>query len=104
MTIDGTVIAPISGPCGGLYYSCKIGTWLAGSHTYKITATDSKGLSATFGGTFLVVAASNSNSGASSLAMPTSIAASQRADLLAAVMREMATYSLTQDDESGGMP
>ena len=63
MTIDGRVIAPINGPYGGLYYSCPIGKWLAGTHSYTITATDVKGVSATSSGTFLVAASSNSSSG-----------------------------------------
>ena len=57
MTVDGKAIAPINGPYGGLYYSCPIGTWSAGSHTYTITATDSKGVSSISTGTFTVAAA-----------------------------------------------
>ncbi len=57
VTIDGTAIKPINGPYGGLFYSCQIGTWTAGSHTYVITATDSLGDSSTSSGTFTLIAA-----------------------------------------------
>ncbi len=83
VTIDGRTVSPVYGPYGGLYYSCPIGAWSAGSHAYTITTTDAKGLSATSSGSFAVLAPSNSSSGAGNAA------ASQHADLLAAVMREM---------------
>ncbi len=89
VTIDGRSVSPIYGPYGGLYYSCPIGAWSAGSHAYTITATDSKGISATSSGTFLVV-----DVPASSSANAASVTATERAGLLAAVMREM--------DDSGG--
>ena len=88
MTIDGRTVSPIYGPYGGLYYSCPIGAWSGGSHVYTITATDSKGISATSSGTFLVTAASGSGSPSAS------VTATERAGLLATVMREM--------DDSGG--
>jgi hypothetical protein len=56
MTVDGRAIAPINGPYGGLYYSCPIGMWSAGDHTYVITATGSNGVSFSDSGTFTVVA------------------------------------------------
>lgn len=57
--VDDSLIRPVSGPYGGLYYSCLIGIWTVGSHTYKITSTDSKGVSGTSSGTFVVVAPAN---------------------------------------------
>ncbi len=60
MQVDGTLIKPINGPYGGLYYSCPIGIWSAGSHSYTITATDTKGVSSNSTGTFSVAAAANS--------------------------------------------
>ncbi len=56
MTVDGITLAPINGPYGGLYYSCRIGNWAAGDHTYVIRATDSIGSSSGRTGTFTVVA------------------------------------------------
>ena len=64
MTVDGKAIAPINGPYGKLlygflgtvYYSCPIGTWAAGNHTYTITTSDSQGVSSTSTGSFDVVA------------------------------------------------
>ena len=55
MTIDGQPIAPINGPYGGLYYSCPIGTWSAGNHTYVVQATNAKGASFSTSGTFTVI-------------------------------------------------
>jgi hypothetical protein len=55
MSVDGRLIAPINGPYGGVYYSCPIGTWAVGSHSYTIQAADSKGISSTSTGTFTVV-------------------------------------------------
>ena len=55
--VDGKAITPtIGGPYGGLYYACTIGTWAAGSHSYTIKLTDSKGVSSNSTGTFTVVA------------------------------------------------
>ena len=48
---------PISGPNKTSGYSCAIGAWSAGTHTYSITATDKKGISSTVVGTFDVTAA-----------------------------------------------
>ena len=56
MTVDGRTITPINGPYGGLYYSCPIGAWAAGNHSYTIHATDSKGNSSNNTGTFKVTA------------------------------------------------
>ncbi len=56
MTVDGKTISPINDPYGGLNYSCPIGIWSTGSHTYAITATDSTGVSSNSTGTFVVVA------------------------------------------------
>jgi hypothetical protein len=75
VTIDGRKITPINGPYSGIYYSCAVGAYSVGQHTYTIKATDSKGLSSTTSGTFTVAAA---------LA-----AADQRGDALRAVMQEM---------------
>jgi hypothetical protein len=55
VTVDGKTMTPINGPYGGLYYSCVVGTLSAGSHTYKIKSTDSRGVAATSTGTFTVV-------------------------------------------------
>ena len=57
LTIDGTLIAPIAGPYSGMFYSCPIGTWAAGSHRYVITSTDSQGNESSVNGTFSVVQA-----------------------------------------------
>ena len=61
VTVDGIAIAPITGPYSSVYYSCTIGQWAVGSHTYAIQATDSKGVSGTSTGTFTVVAPPSSN-------------------------------------------
>jgi hypothetical protein len=55
LSIDGSAIAPINGPYGGMFYSCQIGTWTAGPHTYVITSTDSEGGQSSVTGTFTVV-------------------------------------------------
>lgn len=57
MTIDGRTVTPINGPYGSLYYSCAIGAWSVGTHTYVITAGNSAGFTANSSGTFTVVAA-----------------------------------------------
>jgi hypothetical protein len=54
MTVDGKTIAPINGPYSGLYYSCPIGTWTAGTHNYTIHATDALGVSFSSAGSFIV--------------------------------------------------
>ena len=78
MTIDGRTVSPIYGPYGGLYYSCPIGAWSAGTHTYVITATSASiGFTFNRSGTFTV--------------------ADNRADLLANVMHERA-------DSLGALP
>jgi hypothetical protein len=59
LAIDGTKIKPINGPYGGLYYSCPIGKYGVGSHSYTITATDSNGVSSSNTGIFNVVTAAN---------------------------------------------
>jgi subtilase family serine protease len=56
LTVDGKGLAPINGPYSGSNYSCTIGTWPAGSHTYAIQTTDSKGVISSATGTFNVVA------------------------------------------------
>ena len=56
MTVDGKTITPISGPYSNLYFSCTIGTWTAGSHSYTIHSTDSQGASSDTSGTFTVYA------------------------------------------------
>jgi hypothetical protein len=97
VTIDGRAVSTVYGPYGGLYYSCPIGAWSAGSHYYTITTTDATGLSATCNGSFAVVVLNHSAS--ASAATPTNAAAVNRADLLAAVMREM-DDGLGNDDSS----
>jgi len=37
VTVDGLAIKAIAGPYGGRYYSCKIGTWPTGVHTYVVS-------------------------------------------------------------------
>ena len=54
--VNGTIVAPINGPYGGMFYSCRIGQYGVDSHSYTITATDSKGVTSTAAGTFTVVA------------------------------------------------
>ncbi len=61
VTVDGKAMAPITGPYSGIYYSCLIGTWAAGTHTYAIQATDSKGVAGSSTGNFTVVAPPSSN-------------------------------------------
>ncbi|MFZ1934679.1 MAG: hypothetical protein WCB27_17340 [Thermoguttaceae bacterium] len=56
VTVDGHSITPVAGPFSGRYYSCQIGAWSAGTHTYAIAATDASGISSTSSGTFTVVA------------------------------------------------
>ena len=55
ITVDSGMITPINGPYSGLYYSCPIGTWAAGTHTYIIHATDTRGVLYSTSGTFVVV-------------------------------------------------
>ena len=57
MTVDGKAIKPINGPYGGLYYSCPIGTWASGNHTYIIHSIDATGADSYKTGTFSVAAA-----------------------------------------------
>ena len=94
MQVDGAEHWQIGGPYGGLYYSCVIGGWSPGTHSYKISATDAKGVSATFDGTFLVVTQVAPSSAAASAA------ALQRAGLLAAVMQERDNWSGYGDSAS----
>jgi hypothetical protein len=74
LTIDGRTITPIKGPYSGLYYSCAIGKYSAGSHSYTIKATDRKGVSSRTSGTFVV--------GASSLAIAPSSAPNEQAETI----------------------
>ena len=55
VTVDRRSITPINGPYAGQYYSCPIGTWAAGNHSYVIRATDSAGYVCQSSGTFTVV-------------------------------------------------
>jgi large repetitive protein len=55
VTVDGKTITPITHGSGP-NYSSTIGAWSAGTHNYVITATDAKGTSANFSGTFSVAA------------------------------------------------
>ena len=57
VSVDGKTMRTISGPFSGSYYSCPIGTWPAGSHTYTIRSTDSRGVVSSKTGTFNVAAA-----------------------------------------------
>jgi cyclophilin family peptidyl-prolyl cis-trans isomerase len=61
MTVDGRAIAPINGPYSGIYYSCPIGTMDAGSHTYTILSTDSRGVQSSQSGTFSVTSTGGTN-------------------------------------------
>jgi uncharacterized protein YkwD len=90
VTVDGRKITPIGGPYSSIYYSCAIGAFSAGQHTYTIKSTDSKGLSSTKSGTFTVTT-------------PTT-AADQRGNALMALMQEMGPLfgrgSTSTDDPS----
>jgi hypothetical protein len=55
LTVDGTEVAPTAGPSGNTYRSV-LDPLVAGSHAYVIQATDVRGLSAMYSGTFSVVA------------------------------------------------
>ena len=98
MTIDGRSVTPIYGPYGGLYYSCMIGAWSAGTHTYVITTSNSAGFTANSSGTFTVVAATSMGGLKTPLGSQLEMAlagvklgsaADQRADLLDSIMQEM---------------
>jgi hypothetical protein len=56
VTVDGTTFSTIRGPYSGLYYSCSIGRWAAGDHTYTISTTDGSGRASSVTGTFTVAA------------------------------------------------
>ncbi len=56
LTVDGKPFSAINGPYGGIYYSCSIGKYAVGDHSYKITVTDKKGISSTCTGEFVVAA------------------------------------------------
>jgi hypothetical protein len=55
MTVDGKKMSTIKGPYSGRYYSCAVGSFAAGSHTYTVKSTDSKGVSSTYNGSIVVV-------------------------------------------------
>ena len=55
LQIDGSPVASIGGPYGGLYYSGQIGKLGLGSHSYKITVTDTQRVTSSTSGTFTVV-------------------------------------------------
>jgi hypothetical protein len=61
VTIDGTPIAKVSGPfgpfSGSFYYSSTFGPLSAGTHSYVVRVTDSKGFVANGSGTFVVAPA-----------------------------------------------
>lgn len=84
LIVDGRSKTPIKGPFSGRFYSCTIGAYSAGTHTYKITTTDAKGVKATHSGSFIV-----SVSSARSLRNAVAALDAQRAGLLASVMNEM---------------
>ena len=56
VNVDGTAISTINGPYGGMFYSCPIGTWAVGTHTYQIKSSDSFLNQFSSTGTFTVVA------------------------------------------------
>ena len=58
MKIDGNAVTPVYGPYGGVYYAAVCGPLAAGSHALAIQATDSKGVSSTYNGSFDVIAVS----------------------------------------------
>jgi cyclophilin family peptidyl-prolyl cis-trans isomerase len=89
ITVDGRTISSVSGPFSKQYYSCLIGAWSAGTHTYVITATDKKKAVYSKSGTFVVAAASSP--------------AAQRASLLAAVMQEMGSPLGDSDASADGL-
>jgi hypothetical protein len=83
LTVDGTAKTPIKGPYGGLYYSCAIGTYAAGSHTYTIKATDSQGVSSTTTSTFDVASPLTLVASAAAQATAESLIESQLAPIVA---------------------
>ena len=78
--VDGEKIATISRQGGSPNYSCILGKYMAGSHSYRIRSTDAKGVSSTYSGAFEVIA------GGTATLSRNAAAADQRAELLAAVM------------------
>lgn len=52
--IDGRTFKRIVGPSSKIYYSCEIGRWGAGVHNYAIGATNSRGMSYSIRGSFMV--------------------------------------------------
>jgi large repetitive protein len=56
VNVDGAAFNAIRGPYGGMFYSCPVGHWAAGTHTYQINSTDSLLNQFTSTGTFTVVA------------------------------------------------
>jgi hypothetical protein len=87
--VDGKTFTAISGPFSKLYFSCAIGTYAAGTHSYTIKTTDTKGVSTSKSGTFSVIAAATS-SASGMLASSDARLAAIDADLLAASMSQTA--------------
>ncbi len=75
--VDGKAVKPIKAISGGSYYFCSLGKRAAGTHSYTIKTTDSKGRSSNVSGTFTVVASASAMSSAA------------RAGLLTAVLDEV---------------
>jgi hypothetical protein len=89
ISVDGGAIAPIRGPYGGLYYSCPIGTWAAGNHSYTITATDSRGATSSKSGMFVVAAALTVGASAAPQGSADLLSDAQLAPITAAAMQRL---------------
>ena len=89
MTVDGHAIALINGPYGGLYYSCPIGMWSAGSHVYSIRSTDSKGVSYNISDSFTVDAALMVEASAAPQGSAAVLSNAQLAPIVAAALRRL---------------
>jgi len=89
--VDGAAIAPIAGPYGGLYYSCAIGNWSAGTHSYMIRSTDSAGASSDVTGSFDVAAALMVDARTAPLGPAGAITNAQLAPIAAAAIQRLET-------------
>jgi hypothetical protein len=90
VTVDGKQITPIKGPTGGLY-SCAIGKYSAGSHTYTIKSTDSKGVSSRSTGTFITAADLTLETASVPKGSAESLSGSQLASIVAEAIQRLET-------------
>ena len=91
MTVDGKTISPIKGPYSDLYYSCPIGGWTTGSHSYTIHSTDLNGVSSTSSGTFSVAAALKADTAAVAHGSAALLTDAQLAPIVTEAMRRWET-------------